>query len=140
MGMNDHHKHGYVQRPQRLTSRTAPRAYTLHRLPHQSQGPTCLRCDLVRLQRRTGAISVRWGMARLSVGGACIDEGYAQTTSSRSCEGECSARTHGVLACTKGAIAHLPCAPRCRRAAVCSCRPPPRPSAAVVPVHLWWGT
>ncbi len=42
---------------------------------------------------------------------------------------------------TKGVyMTHLPCAPRRRRAAVCSCRPPPRPSAAVVPVHLRWGT
>ena len=56
------------------TARTAPRAYTLRRLPQQSQGRTCLRCDLVRRQwrqRRTGAISVRCGLARLGAGGVC---------------------------------------------------------------------
>ncbi len=36
------------------------------------KGRTCLRCDLVRLQQRTGAIGVRCRMARLGVGGACV--------------------------------------------------------------------
>jgi hypothetical protein len=77
------------------------------------------------------------------------DEGYkcAHKSAGHSCEGECSARTHGVDVCTRtGAstkgvyMTNLPCAPRCRRAAVRSCRPPPRPSAEAAPAHLRWGT
>ncbi len=57
-----------------LTSRTTARIYTHCVACRVARGRTCLRCDPVRrrLQQRTGAVSVRCGMARLGVGGACV--------------------------------------------------------------------
>ena len=69
-----------------------------------------------------------------------MDEGYAQTKA-QAIRAQVSAARGHTAGNPKGVyVTHLPCAPRRRRAAVCSCRPPPRPSAAVVPVHLRWGT
>ena len=103
MGRNCHHKHGYVQRrPGRCHGPPlAPTRCTA--CCNSRKGPTCLRCDLVRLQRRTGAISVRCGVAQFGVGGVCIAsmKDTCEQQSSHSCDGECSARTHGVLVCTR---------------------------------------
>ena len=118
-------------------------AYTMHRLPQQSQGRTCLRCDLVRLQRRAGAVGVRCGMARRGVGGACVawTKGTSAHTKAQAIRAKASAARGHTVGNTKGVyITHLPCAPQCRRAAVCSCRRALPASAPVVPVHLRWGT
>ena len=108
------------------------------------KGRTCLRCELVRLQRRAGAVGVRCGMARLGVGGACVAwmKGTSAHTKAQPFVRRCRSAARGHSAGnTKGVyMTHLPCAPRCRRAAVCSCRRAPRASAPVVPVHLRWGT
>jgi hypothetical protein len=77
------------------------------------------------------------------------DEGYAQTKARpfvrRRAQREDTRRpgVHSHRCQHERRITHLPCALQCRRAAVCSCCPPPRPSgcsAAVVPAHLRWGT
>jgi hypothetical protein len=70
VGRNNHQS--MAARSGRRADVTDHRSY-LHALsPAAPQGRTCLRCDVVRLERRTGAISVRCGMARLGVGGACV--------------------------------------------------------------------
>jgi hypothetical protein len=137
-----------------LTLRTTARIHTHCRLPQQSARaePVCAATSsgcsggpvpLVCAAGWLGLASGEPASHRIA------DEGYkcANKSAAGSCEAECSARTHGVDVCTRtGAstkgvyMTHLPGALQCRRAAVCSCRPPLRPSAAVVPVHLPWDT
>jgi hypothetical protein len=140
VGRNNHQS--MARRNGRRADVTDHRSY-LHALSAAAtvgKGRTRLRCDLVRLQRRAGAIGVRCGMARLGVGGACVAwmKGTSAHTKARPFVRRCRSAARGqTVGNTKGVyMTHLPCALQCRRAAVRSCRPPPRPSAAVVPVHL----